>query len=145
MTARTLKHIDDGTADLTENAATLTANGSAVVVMSVQAQGLGADDLVLVIGQFEATNPLAYNVGVTRSILRATSAVATTGVPLVPAVQENVTPDTHHMASQIVAVDTGATGTQYYNLVLSAVAGGGNGNLTIEQGYGKLQTILLKR
>lgn len=145
MTARTLKHVDDVAPDTTANVTTVSVNGSYVVVYSVQVTGLAAEDIVYVVGQYEVTNDLGFVVGVGRVLLRAASASATTGTAIMPAVMDNVTPDMHHKADQIVAMDTGMSGTVYYNLVLNAVSSYGNGNLTVEQGYGKLQAMVLKR
>jgi hypothetical protein len=58
---------------------------------------------------------------------------------------ENVTPEMHHKVLLNWAVDTGVSGLVYYNYIAYAAGFGNCGNMIVEQGYGKLSVIVVKR
>lgn len=126
---------------------TLPNNAGLRVVFSQQVDVL-AGDTIIGLGQFEVTNDLGYTCGVGRSIIRAASAVATTGTTLRPGRQamDNVSPERHHIINVAQVVDVVASsGTVYYNMLANAVSGSGSGNLIVEQGYGSLTLVRFRR
>lgn len=102
--------------------------------------------------QAEVTNPNGYNVGI-GSVLRswdylvdAAGSQFVRNFNTIPPVMTNVTPDIHHGVVRGGAADTVAyaqpANTRCYTLVLWAVASGGAGIVTVEQGYGFLQVLV---
>lgn len=131
--------------DVTENVSVLQLNGSRAVILSTQATLLNPQDILLIISQFEVTNPFTYPVKVGQQIVRATSPTANVGTQLTPVLLTDVTANTHHKVFTLAAVDKAVTGTQFYNTVGVATAIGKSGNVNVEQGYGKLSTLIIRQ
>lgn len=110
--------------------ATSTAYAQRAVVHTVSAQK-GPN---LILGQFEVTNPLPYNVGIGRYIVRSD------GARIVPAVMDNVTPDMHHSVITMSGWDRSPVSGATYSLVVYAVSVNAKAgdSIRIEQGYGFL-------
>ena len=134
-------------------AAYLQINGAEAQVYAV-CLPLAPGKVVTVLYQAEVTNPNQYNVGmgsVIRSwdyLVDATGSHYQNQYNTIPAVMENVTKDTHHMVIRGALADTvryqqQGGNTRCYTLVLWAVASGGAGIITVEQGYGFLQVLVL--
>lgn len=147
MANLTLKQVEDIIADTTEDVANLVVGnpGTRVVVYSA-AVTLTANDILQVFAQFEVTNNLAFNAGVFRQLLLASSPTAIVGTPITPGVEDNVSSTVqHHMAILMHGMISGQSGSFYINLVAAADASSGSGNITVEAGYGLLQAIVLRR
>lgn len=114
---------------------------------SLKIDNLKSTDMVILLAQVEITNPQTYNVGIGRQLLACSSSSATTGSTItgIPAVMENVTPDLHHGVFQVQGIDTGRTGTIYYNLVGYAVYSSADGTkyVTVEAGYGGITALVI--
>lgn len=130
-----------------EQYATIPVNGAHVAVYSLYVPDMLPNDIMMLFGQFEVTNDLGYTCGVSRTLLRAANAAATTGTPIQPGVaaMDNVDPTRHH----IVLTASGAevnpnTNGVNYNMTAAAVSTSGSGNLTIEAGYGRLVGVRLR-
>lgn len=133
-------------------AAYLQINGAAAQVYAV-CLPLAPGKVVTVLYQAEVTNPNQYNVAIGSVIRSWDYLVDATGshyqnqYNTIPAVMENVTKDTHHMVIRGALADTVSYpqggNTRCYTLVLWAVASGGAGIITVEQGYGFLQVLVL--
>lgn len=129
-------------------------NGSYLQEAQVHAacMALKPGQVVSVSYQAEVTNPNQYNVGI-GSVIRswdymvdANGSQYLTRYNTIPPVMENVTKDTHHMVIRGALHDTVSYpqggNTRCYTLVLWAVASGGAGIITVEQGYGFLQVLV---
>lgn len=130
-----------------EQYASLPVNGSHVAVYSLYVPDMLPNDIMMLFGQFEVTNDLGYTCGVSRTLLRAANAVATTGTPLLPGVaaMDNVDPTRHHMVLTAAGAEVNPnTNGVYYNMTAAAVSTSGSGNLTIEAGYGRLVGVRLR-
>lgn len=82
---------------------------------------------MLIIAQFEITNPWQFNVMVARSIARGPAVYGTDyttmrGTFVAPELTSNVTPAEHHLRDQVLAIDQGRSGSVEYHLTLSAAA-----------------------
>jgi len=135
--------------DILENAAHIPVVSSVtdknrVVLMSVPVN-MAKEDVALILGQVEVTNNLGLNVGFGRYITRGISPTDVGGKWLVPANMDNITPGEHHRSQHFWAVDSDAEGTFYYNMVAYAVSSDGNGNLIVQQKYGKLVVMKFRR
>jgi hypothetical protein len=138
------------TGSLSERATTLpitTSAGTAprVVLFS---QALGAVRLgeqVVVLAEFQLTNPQTYVVGVGVVVLRAASATATTGTEITEATGRNITPDMHHDA--IVKVGTHVPGSDlaeaWVNVVAYAYSTAALAGhvVDVDQDYGRLAVL----
>ena len=92
---------------------------------------------VLLLAQFEATNPLGHNVGLGRYIVRSDGKI------IGRATMDNVTPDMHHRVVNIGVWDEAPLESAAYYLVCYAVAASAKpgARIIIEQGYGYLQAM----
>lgn len=88
----------------------------------------------LILAQFEATNPLPYNVGLGRYIVRSD------GARIAPATMDNITPEMHHRVVSLAAWDRQPVMGATYSLVVYAVSMNAKAgdSIRIEQGYGFL-------
>lgn len=118
------------------------------VIHSVTLRGLMPSDKVLLLGQFEVTNPQTYTIGVGKYIIRASNDTAVSGTDVFPSApnMENITADIHHKVFQMLGVDTThGGGAVTYNIIGYAVsdsAGAGH-TCTVESGYGALYALIL--
>lgn len=131
----------------TERFAVMPVNGDHISLYSLLVPDMLPGDIMMLFGQFEVTNDLGYTVGVARQILRTTSAGATTGTQISPAIaaMDNVDVNRHHMIAQATGAEVNPnTNGVYYNMCAWAVSTGGSGNLTIEPGYGRLVGVRLR-
>ena len=118
------------------------------VIHSVTLRGLMPSDKVLLIGQFEVTNPQTYTIGVGKYIIRASNDTAVSGTDVFPSApnMENITADIHHKVFQMLGLDTThGGGTVTYNIIGYAVSdSAGTGHTcTVESGYGALYALIL--
>lgn len=136
------KYVKDNTTDVTQ----LPFNNGVTVpkvIFSIKLDNLDPSDVIDIDGMFEVTNNDTYPIMCGYSIERCTSATATSGTRIGGAVTTNVTRDMHHYTANINAIDTGVTGSIYYNLVGYANASGYTSALTVEQNYGALVAKVL--
>lgn len=131
----------------TEQYSVVPVNGSLLSLYSITIPDMVAGDIMLLAGQFELTNDLGYNVGISRYLLRTTAALSVSGTPVAPAVaaQDNVDPIRHHavvnqMGMEVCPTNNGVV----YNLVVGAVSSSGSGNLSVELGYGRLIGVRIR-
>lgn len=133
--------------DNTENILNLPVTQETSVVRnniySVGPINVPPNSLVEINFQCELTNDLGYNVGVGRQIIRTTSATATSGTGINPAVMSNSTPAEHHYVlvhngTEVVG-STGLTNV-YYNVPLWLVSTSATPGATmrLETGYGEM-------
>lgn len=104
------------------------------VIYSLRAENVEKDDIISIDAMFETTNPTSANVMIGYYLVRTGSEDAVEGINISGAVAENVTPNMHHMVSNISAKDTGVEGTFYYNLVAYAASSSVSGDATVEDG-----------
>lgn len=131
----------------TEQYSVVPVNGSLLSLYSITIPDMVAGDIVLLAGQFELTNDLGYNCGITRYLLRTTAALSVAGTPVSPAVaaQDNVDPIRHHAVVNQMGMEVCPTNNGVcYNLVVGAVSSSGSGNLAVELGYGRLIAVRIR-
>jgi len=125
-----------------------TVNGGWTSIYSIQITNLNPQDVVILTGQYEATNDLGINVGLVSVLVRSTVGPNEwqTGAIVSPAAGGDFgsVSNDHHRAVYIPGIDTGANGTVYYNLLSSSQSTGTNGPIQIMQGYGNLRAVVLK-
>lgn len=101
----------------------------------VHALNVSADKKVLLLSQFEITNPNPYTVGIGRFVQRSD------GKLIAPATMDNITPQMHHGVYNISVIDNAPLPDAQYYVVVYAVSTAATPGavVKIEQGYGFLQ------
>jgi len=126
----------------------MPVNGAQLSLYSIAITDMKIGDIVILMGQFEVTNDLSYTVGVGRRIIRGANNGASGGNIIQPATSamDNVDPSIlHHKVINATAAEVcPVNGSAWYNMAGWAVSTGGSGNLTIEQGYGKLVMVRIR-
>ena len=134
-----VRYAKDGTSDVTSlpyvaGAATPTYK----VLFSVKVDNLKPSDVIDLDGMFEVTNDNVYSVMVAYGIIQASSPTSTSGAYVAGLMTEYVSHDQHHFVGNLSGIDTGVSGTAYYNLVAFASQASYTGSLKVEQNYGAL-------
>jgi hypothetical protein len=103
-------------------------------------------DVIVLLGQFEVTNPYPFNLQLDRYIGRGpvTSAMPT-AEPLTLITGDNVPPEIHHKRDVVYAVDSGQTGDTTYEIILesASLASVPGDALVLERGYGELVVLVV--
>lgn len=134
--------------ELTSSLPVATSSGAAtrMVVFSVPIGDLPLGAALSVAAEYEATNPLGYNVMVASYLILADSPTATTGVEIAEANGFNITANMHHgIITKVGAlVVTEATPAAYVNLVSYAASSAATpgATLRVEQDYGRLSVLV---
>lgn len=114
---------------------------------SLTVPNLKPADVVLLIGQYEVTNPWPFAVQVDEVITRGPGSYGATSVSNVNRVSgQNVDPSTHHRRDSVLAVDTGQSGSVEYNLTLEAASTGKTDtqNYLVLEKNGELKALVFR-
>jgi hypothetical protein len=119
-----------------------SSGGTPTATMSVEVQSLNPQDVIIVAAQEEDTNNNGSNIDWYYWVAAASTSSGTSAILSGTDKLEIITPNKHHDVGWIWWIDTGESGTVYYNWVSDCV---GSSSYTLQPNYGEIYIAVLRR